>query len=259
MYGDEDELAQEQEERRKRAQLNREFQSFGAKIVEVSDSKLDVDVPYRDLGFNGVPFRSNVLLQPTADCLVHLTEPPFLIITLADVEVVHLERITFGLKNFDMVFVFKDFTKPPVHINSIPMTQLENVKDWLDSSEIPFSEGPVNLNWSAIMKTINEDPAAFFKEGGWAFLQADSDDEGSDSEDSASEFEMSDEEFAESSSESDEYSEASESESGSAEEDSESGEDWDELEEKAKKQDAKREGKRPADHDDDERPKKKKK
>ncbi|KAI9144721.1 FACT complex component Spt16 [Paraphysoderma sedebokerense] len=259
MYGDEDELAQEQEERRKRAQLNREFQSFGAKIVEVSDSKLDVDVPYRDLGFNGVPFRSNVLLQPTADCLVHLTEPPFLIITLADVEVVHLERITFGLKNFDMVFVFKDFTKPPVHINSIPMTQLENVKDWLDSSEIPFSEGPVNLNWSAIMKTINEDPAAFFKEGGWAFLQADSDDEGSDSEDSASEFEMSDEEFAESSSESDEYSEASESESGSAEEDSESGEDWDELEEKAKKQDAKKEGKRSADHDDDERPKKKKK
>jgi len=131
-YGDEDELAQEQAERAHRARLNKEFQNFTEKITDISDSKLDVDVPYRELGFNGVPFRSNVLLQPTAECLVHLTEPPFLVITLADVEIVHLERVTFGLKNFDMVYVFKDFTRAPVHINSISINQLENVKDWLE-------------------------------------------------------------------------------------------------------------------------------
>lgn len=28
----------------------------------------------------------------------------------------------------------------------------------------------MNLNWSAIMKTIVEDPYAFFQQGGWAFL-----------------------------------------------------------------------------------------
>jgi hypothetical protein len=36
-----------------------------------------------------------------------------------------------------------------------------------------FSEGQVNLNWTAIMKTINDDSAAFFEDGGWSFLQGD--------------------------------------------------------------------------------------
>lgn len=38
------------------------------------------------------------------------------------------------------------------------------------SVDIPLSEGPVNLNWGPIMKTINESPHDFFKEGGWSFL-----------------------------------------------------------------------------------------
>jgi hypothetical protein len=43
------------------------------------------------------------------------------------------------------------------------------------SVDVPFTEGPVNLNWTAIMKTINADPAAFFEEGGWSFLREKSD------------------------------------------------------------------------------------
>jgi len=43
------------------------------------------------------------------------------------------------------------------------------------SMDIAFFEGPVNLNWSAIMKTINENPAAFFEDGGWKFLSIDTD------------------------------------------------------------------------------------
>ena len=91
-----------------------------------------MDVPYRDLGFFGVPFRQLVLLQPTTDCLVHLTDPPPLVITLNEIEIAHLERVQHGLKNFDMVFVFKDLTKPVAHINTIPMSQLEAVKEWLE-------------------------------------------------------------------------------------------------------------------------------
>jgi nucleosome binding factor SPN SPT16 subunit len=135
-YGDEDEIEQEQEERRKRTQLNKEFQAFGVKIAEAAqdnpDCDFELDGPYRELAFSGVPFRSNVLLQPTAECLVHLTDAPFLIVTLKEVEVCHLERVQFGLKNFDMVFVFSDFRRPPVHINSIPMEQLDDVKMWLE-------------------------------------------------------------------------------------------------------------------------------
>ncbi|KAL7754343.1 FACT complex subunit spt16 [Sorochytrium milnesiophthora] len=243
MYGDEDELQQEQEEKRKRARLNREFKDFGEKIVQMDDGRLTLDIPFRDLGFTGVAFRSNVLLQPTTDCLVHLSDSPFLIITVSEVEVAHLERIQFGLKNFDLVFVFKDFSRQPIQIGTIPMQQLDAVKDWLDQMDVSYTEGPVNLNWNAIMKTINDDPAAFFEEGGWSFLQPGSDAEGqSDSEESASEFEAESDASGGSSSGSSDYSVASEEDSGSgsSEDDDESGEDWDEMEEKARRSDEKR-------------------
>ena len=53
-------------------------------------------------------------------------------VTLGDIEVASLERVQFGLKQFDLVFVFKDFTKVPLHINSIPSLQLDDVKNWLE-------------------------------------------------------------------------------------------------------------------------------
>ncbi|KAI8148314.1 FACT complex subunit-domain-containing protein [Fennellomyces sp. T-0311] len=239
MYGDEDELESEQEERRRRANLNREFKTFAEKIAEASDGRVEVDTPFRELGFTGVPFRSNVLLQPTTDCLVHLSDPPFLIVTISEIEIAHLERVQFGLKNFDMVFVFKDLHRAPIQINTIPMSQLDNVKDWLDSVEVAFTEGPVNLNWSMILKTVLNDPADFYRNGGWNFLGSGSDEEGSEQEsESGSEFEMSEDDFEESASddESDFASEASE-DSMDEEELSDSGDDWDELEEKARKAD----------------------
>lgn len=51
-----------------------------------------------------------------------------------------------------------------------------------------MSEGPLNLNWGTIMKTVNDDPAEFFREGGWAFLAIDSDAEESEASESASEY-----------------------------------------------------------------------
>ncbi|ORZ39360.1 FACT complex component Spt16 [Catenaria anguillulae PL171] len=263
-YGDEDELQQEQEERRRRVKLNKEFKDFAEKISdqpEAAKNGIALDIPFRELAFTGVPHRANVLLQPTQDCLVHLTDPPFTVITLADIEVVHLERIQFGLKNFDMVFVFKEYSKAPVHINSIPANELELVREWLDTNDILFSEGPVNLNWAAIMKTINDDPAAFFEETGWSFLQAGSDDEDGGSSESASEFEASgsdmdmsdddDESSAYSGSDGSDFDEddsGSGSGSGGGSED-ESGEDWDEMEEKLMR----KEKKRGYDSDDDDR------
>ncbi|KAJ1922840.1 FACT complex subunit spt16 [Tieghemiomyces parasiticus] len=240
-YGDEDELEAEQEERRRRAQLNSEFRKFAEKIVEQSGGNLEVDIPFRELGFHGVPFRSNVLLQPTTECLVQLTDMPFTVIPMNDVEIAHLERVQFGLKNFDLVFVYKDFSKPPVHINTIPMAQLDHVKEWLDSMDVVFSEGPVNLNWSAIMKTVNQDPAAFFEEGGWGFLLNEEGSDGdSEEEEPESEFEISDAELDDEESESDdsdEFSSVATESDESPSEGEESGEDWDALEEKARRYD----------------------
>ena len=92
---------------------------------------LSPDIPFRELSFKGVPFRTNVRLQPTTDCLVHLTDPPFLVVTLSDIEIASLERVQFSLKQFDLVLIFKDFTRPPLHINSIQTALLDDVKSWL--------------------------------------------------------------------------------------------------------------------------------
>ena len=181
-------------------------------------------------------------MAPATDALVQLTEPPFTVITLDEIEVAHLERIQFGLKNFDLVFVYKDFSRAPAHVNTIPVESLDRVKEWLDSVDVAYTEGPLNLNWSAIMKTVQTDPHSFFKEGGWSFLAADSDDEGQEESEQESAFEMSEEELAESESESDE-SEFDDDASASDDEGepesglSDAGDDWDEMEKKAKKED----------------------
>jgi len=242
-YGDEEEFAAEQEERRRRAQLNREFKLFTERISDAGRSEnLSVDIPFRELGFNGVPVRSSVLVQPTTDCLVQLTEPPFLVITLSDIEVVHLERVQFGLKNFDMVLVLHDFQRAPIHINTIPVENLDAVKDWLDSVDIPYSEGPLNLNWAMIMKAVVIDTHNFFADGGWSFLSTESDDEGGSDESEESAFEIDDSEVAElSDEESEDDSEFDEDASAEASEEEASdiseGEDWDELEKKAQAKD----------------------
>jgi nucleosome binding factor SPN SPT16 subunit len=101
------------------------------KIIQTNE-QLELDIPFRELSFEGVPFRTNVRLHPTTECLVHLSDPPFMVVTLNEVEVASLERVQFSLKQFDMVLIFRDFTKTPMHVNSIPSSQLDDVKNWLE-------------------------------------------------------------------------------------------------------------------------------
>ncbi|KAJ7286043.1 FACT complex subunit SPT16 [Mycena rebaudengoi] len=275
-YGDEDEIEQEHHERKRRQMLNKEIEAFAQKIADAATASngeaLDLDIPFRDLSFEGVPFRTSVRLQPTTECLVHLTDPPFLVVTLAEIEIASLERVQYILKQFDLCFIFKDFTRPPLHINSIQSTSMDDVKNWLDSVDIPMTESPVNFNWGPIMKTINESPYDFFQGGGWSFLGrgngADSDH--SDGSESESEFEADSEELHEVESSDDESaygdsnggSDESGSDFGGGSDESDEGDDWDELERKAAKSDLKRaDGGKKGDSDDsdDDKPKKKKK
>ena len=93
-YGDDEEFQQEQDERRRRADLDKTFKSFAEKISDAGrEQNISVDIPFRDLSFNGVPHRSNVIMAPATDALVQLTEPPFSVLTLDEIEVAHLERI----------------------------------------------------------------------------------------------------------------------------------------------------------------------
>ena len=63
--------------------------------------------PLRDFQFRGVPHRTTATLVPFVDCLAEITEMPFTVITINDINVANLERVGFGLRNFDLTFVFK--------------------------------------------------------------------------------------------------------------------------------------------------------
>lgn len=246
--GDRDDLIAEQSEREMRKKLNLAFKSFIEKVEGLTNHQIQFEKPFRDLGFNGTPNRSMALLQPTSSCLINVTEQPPFVLTLDQIELIHFERVSFHLKNFDMVFIFKDYNKKVVMITSIPMNQLDQIKEWLNSCDIKYTEGLQSFNWPKIMKTITDDPEGFFEQGGWNFLEPESDEEHkevdddiSDEEDDA--YDPTDSEDEEESESESDYSESdasdeSESESGSGSESgNESGKSWSELEEEARRAD----------------------
>lgn len=129
--GDRDDFIAEQAEREMRKKLNLAFKSFNEKVESLTNGHIQFEKPFRDLGFNGTPNRSMALLQPTSSCLINVTEQPPFVLTLDQIELIHFERVSFHLKNFDMVFIFKDYNKKVVMITSIPTNQLDQIKEWL--------------------------------------------------------------------------------------------------------------------------------
>lgn len=55
------------------------------------------------------------------------------------------------------------------------------------SCDIHYSEGVQSLNWAKIMKTITDDPVGFFDNGGWTFLDPESEGEDAGANDSEDE------------------------------------------------------------------------
>nr|CAD2182432.1 unnamed protein product [Meloidogyne enterolobii] len=239
---DRDDMQSEQMEREMRKKLNLAFQSFCDKVFRMTNEHVDFDTPFSELAFIGAPHRSSVKLQPTSSCLVHLTEWPPFVVTLDEVELVHFERVTGNTSTFDAVIVFKDYSRKPHSIGQIPSSSLDGIKDWLNSCDIRYSEGPMSLNWANIMRTVNDDPEAFFEDGGWNFLSAESDEgEENDVESDESSFHASEDETSASSDEDEEEEEGvseEESESeASLDSEEEEGKDWSDLEEEAAKAD----------------------
>ncbi|KAH7571270.1 hypothetical protein ACOSP7_013668 [Xanthoceras sorbifolium] len=243
---DPDEIEEEQRERNRKNKINMDFQSFVNRVNDLwgqpqfSGLDLEFDQPLRDLGFHGVPHKSSAFIVPTSSCLVELVETPFLVVTLSEIEIVNLERVGLGQKNFDMTVVFKDFKRDVLRIDSIPSTALDGIKEWLDTTDIKYYESRLNLNWRQILKTITDDPQSFIDDGGWEFLNLEaSDSESDNSEESDQGYEPSDME-EESVSEDDESDSASlveteDEEEEDSEEDSEEekGKTWEELEREA--------------------------
>ena len=181
---DPDELEDEQRDRERRNKINRTFQTFVRRVQQevwerdFADLALEFEIPFRELGFNGIPskVRSMVTIYPTVNCLIELTEAPFTVVTMADVQLVSLERVGFNLRQFDMVLVFKDLQREVLTINAIESKSLDTIKEWLTSMDIKYYENKLNLQWRNIIKSILEDPEGFLESGGWSFLDHDKSD-----------------------------------------------------------------------------------
>lgn len=273
---DQDELEEEQRERDVRNRTNRTFLKFTKEVEERHG--LEFDIPYRSLAFTGAPRSSAVTLLPTVNCIIDVIDWPPFVLHLQDVEIAHFERVNLQLRNFDLVFVFKNFQDDPTNttknpkdmwhrISAIETDDLNSIKKYLDEQEIKYYESSMSLQWNNVLKTIRADFEGFYDDGGWQVLSAegDPDEEGGSEEDSLEgdqEFKVpkdaSDEEYGSSDGSSEESdsdldgdmraelegdSEAGEDDLSSDEE----GLDWETAERKARADDAKR-----ADLSDDE-------
>ena len=202
-------------------------------------------MPIEHIWFMGCPKKSAVKIRATVkNCLIAITEQPFFVIDVKDIEAVHFERVAFGIKNFDMAIIFRDFYRFE-RINSIPRESIEELKAYLDRVRIVFSEGLVPMNWNTLLGKIRQDFEGFLeKEGAWKFLHEDANEEEEGEEGS----ELEDPEFEDdgsgSSSEDDEsdYSDDDDDDDASDQEDSDEeseGLSWDEMEKRAREEDRK--------------------
>ncbi|KMZ80199.1 transcriptional regulator [Plasmodium vivax India VII] len=244
---DPDEMHDEMKEREQKNRLNLIFKNFVQQMQDIS--KIEFEIPYPELTFSGVPNKSNVEIFVTANTINHLVEWPPFILSVEDIEIASLERIHHGLRNFDMIFVFKDYTKPVKRIDVIPTEYIDTIKKWLTTIDIVYYEGKNNLQWGNILKTILADIDSFVNSKGFDGFLGDDDEEeeqSAEDEDEDDEYEVDESELsAEDDSDYDDSGDeslATESDGeGEVEEDSEDeGLSWDELEERAKKDDKKR-------------------
>ena len=235
---DYDEYEMEIKEQKRIEAMNKEFLKFTKNVEDLCD--IQFELPYRELEFTGVPFKTSVSLFPTSKCIISLNEIPFLVITISDIEIIYFERVSQSLKNFDMAIIFKDFSRPIKRITTIPMENLDMLKTWADENDIFYGEGLYNMNWVSIMNNIKEAPDRFIEDGCWNFLAENaSDDENEDNDGENDDPEYEEEEFESSESEYEDQEEQSESVGEDEGDDalSEEGKSWNSMEENAKRED----------------------
>lgn len=125
---DKDEIEQEQRERAMRKKIHKTFITFFKNAEEMTQQshtedpsipEIEFELPYQELKFQGVALKEISTIIPTTSALVSLAIYPSFVVSLDDIERVHFERVDFALKNFDIVFIFKDYARKTVMINTV--------------------------------------------------------------------------------------------------------------------------------------------
>jgi nucleosome binding factor SPN SPT16 subunit len=242
-----DELDSEQEDRIARNNMNKSYKDFCVQMTTVSSNCINFEIPFKKSGFMGCWGRQMIEFIPTRESLVSLTEwPPFLLL-LSEIEHVHLERVSYATRAFDIVFITTNHSAQPITITAVELKHIDKIQDWLNLMKISCTKGPQSLNWIELLKTIRHNMLEFYspldsdgfpKPAGWAFLSECSNSENSCDEDEDSSVVCSTESSSDSETGSD-YATEDSSEDGMEMEDKsdERGMSWEELELMAYKED----------------------
>lgn len=83
-----------------------------------------------------------------------------------DIEVVHFERMFYGMKNFDLAIIFKDF-HTHTRIDSVPTEYTEQLKTYFNEIGLIYFESQQPFKWDAILSHIREDFEAWVDNGPW--------------------------------------------------------------------------------------------
>ena len=163
------EMEEEEMERYMQQKYNETFLKFVENVNKNSKDAIEFESPYDDSSFYGSPFYNNVLISFCDRSLVSIVDTPLFVLSLEDIEIVSIGRIDNKIKNFDMIIIFKDYSRNVHSICNIPKSEVEKIRNWLDSKDILFFEGgKINLKWDNILKKIRENAKEFiFEDGGW--------------------------------------------------------------------------------------------
>eukprot|EP00002_Diphylleia_rotans_P026097 TRINITY_DN5189_c0_g1_i1.p1 TRINITY_DN5189_c0_g1~~TRINITY_DN5189_c0_g1_i1.p1 ORF type:complete len:1024 (+),score=233.35 TRINITY_DN5189_c0_g1_i1:49-3120(+) len=249
---DDEEMEAELRERELLKKISGSFDNFRKKIEEATSNRLEFEIPFRDLEFDGVPYfgtlrsSANLTLSPTGNCLAQLSTPPFFVLSMDDVDVALLERVRFNLRSFDIVFVFKDYSRPVAHIDAINTKYIDTVKNWLNSIDIKYYESSSSLDWTQILKRVRNDVEGFIDMGGWKsiFESSSEGEEGDDSDDSEESgddaYHLEGDSEESESYESEESADSDDYDDGEDSDDEDDEDDWDQMSEEAAKEDRRR-------------------
>ncbi|RZC53629.1 hypothetical protein C5167_012479 [Papaver somniferum] len=108
------------------------FQEFIFRVdFYIWDSLMPIILPIDPLQarheFDGyLPQKGLVDLALSPHCRIELLEAPFFVVSLREVEIVHL---AVGLDHVDMTVVFKDFKRGVLDSKSIPITRLNGIRE----------------------------------------------------------------------------------------------------------------------------------
>ncbi|CAD8194683.1 unnamed protein product [Paramecium octaurelia] len=118
-------LSQEEQQKTRRrdiVQIGREFKLLIKQLRRW-------EKPFRNLILERILEWRRLFLQPTHNTLMKVIESLVYILTLSEVEICCFEGIIAGIKSFDLVFVFKNYERQVLRIESVDMKDQEEVKN----------------------------------------------------------------------------------------------------------------------------------